>query len=136
MLRQFPERLGDARAHAERALAIKQTLDPAAAQILKTDLQRLSLYGYYHWQLVDPLWLIAGVSYDRLRFPENADQPPINGREATRDQVSQPTWLITGTDPTGVSAAAAAFTPNSLRNRFALALTGATQLPLPLEPGT
>jgi Domain of unknown function (DUF4430) len=52
---------------------------------------------------------------------------------ATRDQVSEPTWLVTGTDLAGVSAAAAALTPAHLRNRFALAVDNGADLPVPVE---
>ena len=52
---------------------------------------------------------------------------------ATAEGSSEPTWLITGTDAAGVSAAAAAFTPSALHNHFALAVTGRRQLPLPLQ---
>jgi hypothetical protein len=45
-----------------------------------------------------------------------------------------PTWLITGTDAAGVAAAARALTPAALDGHFALAVTAAGQLPLPLEP--
>ena len=56
------------------------------------------------------------------------------GLLAATDQGSAaPTWLITGTDVAGVSAAAAALTPAALHNRFALAVQGGTRLPLPLE---
>jgi Domain of unknown function (DUF4430) len=55
---------------------------------------------------------------------------------ATAQGSAEPTWLITGTDPAGVSAAAAAFTPGSLRDRFALAVTAAARLALPLQPAT
>jgi Domain of unknown function (DUF4430) len=44
-----------------------------------------------------------------------------------------PTWVITGTDPAGVSAAATALTPARLHDRFALAVQGASDLPVPLE---
>lgn len=54
---------------------------------------------------------------------------------ATADSSSAPTWLITGTDVAGVSAAAAALNERSLRDHFALAVDGGTQLPLPLDPG-
>jgi Domain of unknown function (DUF4430) len=54
---------------------------------------------------------------------------------ATAQGSAEPTWLVTGTDPAGVSAAAAAFTPHSLRDRFALAIAAGAQLPLPLQPG-
>jgi hypothetical protein len=52
---------------------------------------------------------------------------------ATRDQVSEPTWLITGTDLAGVSAAAAALTPSHLRNHFALAVSRGVDLAVPVE---
>ena len=54
---------------------------------------------------------------------------------ATRDQVSEPTWLITGTDLAGVSAAASALTPARLRDRFALAVAGGADLPVPVRGG-
>jgi nucleotide-binding universal stress UspA family protein len=50
---------------------------------------------------------------------------------ATRDQISEPTWLITGTDLAGVSAAANALTPARLRDHFALAVEGGSDLPVP-----
>ncbi|MBV9364452.1 MAG: DUF4430 domain-containing protein [Solirubrobacterales bacterium] len=52
---------------------------------------------------------------------------------ATAQGSAAPTWLITGTDVGGVSAAAAALTPARLHNHFALAVQGGTDLPLPLE---
>lgn len=52
---------------------------------------------------------------------------------ATSQTAAAPTWLITGTDPTGVSAAAAALTPARLRDHFALAVQGASDLPVPVE---
>ena len=45
-----------------------------------------------------------------------------------------PAWLITGTDVAGVNAAAAALTPARLRDHFALAVQGDTDLPVPQEP--
>jgi Domain of unknown function (DUF4430) len=52
---------------------------------------------------------------------------------ATADQSSVPTWMITGTNVAGVTAAARALTPQTLRNHFALAVQGATTLPVPLQ---
>jgi hypothetical protein len=52
---------------------------------------------------------------------------------ATAEGSSEPTWLITGTDATGVSAAAAAFTPAALRDHFALAVNGASRTPVPVD---
>ncbi len=53
---------------------------------------------------------------------------------ATAQPSSAPTWLITGTDPAGVLAAARAMAPGPLRDHYALAVQGATELPLPLQP--
>lgn len=52
---------------------------------------------------------------------------------ATRDAVSEPVWLVTGTDATGVAAAAAALTPARLHDRFALAVGGRGDVALPVQ---
>ncbi len=52
---------------------------------------------------------------------------------ATSQSSFEPTWLITGTDVAGVSAAAAALNSSRLRDHFALAVQGGTDLPIPLE---
>jgi hypothetical protein len=61
---------------------------PTLAQNTATALERVSLYAYAHRQVYDRLRLIAGVSYDRLRFPDNISSPPINNHEVSSDQVS------------------------------------------------
>lgn len=52
---------------------------------------------------------------------------------ATADSSSEPTWLITGTDPAGVAAAARALTPSALHDHFALAVEGRSELPVPVH---
>ena len=52
---------------------------------------------------------------------------------ATADSTSEPTWLITGTDAAGVTAAADSLTAAALHDHFALAVQGATRLPVPLQ---
>jgi Domain of unknown function (DUF4430) len=52
---------------------------------------------------------------------------------ATADSSSEPTWLITGTDVAGVTAAAGALTEAALHDHFALAVQGNLRLPVPLE---
>jgi hypothetical protein len=52
---------------------------------------------------------------------------------ATRDKISQPTWLVTGTDAAGVLAAASAVEPARLHDRFALAVQHGTDLPVPIR---
>ncbi len=49
--------------------------------------------------------------------------------------LSEPTWLITGTDQAGVDAAAAALTRARLRDHFALVTAGSQDLPVPLQGG-
>ncbi len=49
---------------------------------------------------------------------------------------SVPTWMITGTDAAGVRSAAAALTPGHLRDHFALAVHGSSDLPVPRRAGT
>lgn len=44
-----------------------------------------------------------------------------------------PAWFVTGTDVTGVDAAAAAFTASQLHDHFALAVQGGTSLAVPLD---
>ena len=51
---------------------------------------------------------------------------------ATADNTSVPTWLITGTDAAGVTAAARALNAGDLHNHFALAVTATEQIPLPV----
>jgi hypothetical protein len=52
---------------------------------------------------------------------------------ATGQTATGTVWLVTGTDAAGVSAAAAALTPARLRDHFALAVAGRTDLAVPLQ---
>jgi hypothetical protein len=55
---------------------------------------------------------------------------------ATRGAGQAPTWLITGTDPAGVEAAARALDEGTLANRFAVAVAASGPVALPMEPGS
>jgi tetratricopeptide (TPR) repeat protein len=66
----------------------------AADQDFTPDFARLSFYGYHQWQIADPLLLVAGLSYDRITFPENFRAAPIDGREETEDQISPKAGVI------------------------------------------
>jgi len=50
---------------------------------------------------------------------------------ATGNSSTEPTWLVTGTDAAGVSAAASALAAGRLRDHLALAVLGTQDLPLP-----
>lgn len=51
---------------------------------------------------------------------------------ATVFEQQEPTWVVTGTDEAGVTAAAAAFERRSLHDRFAVAVLGGATTALPL----
>jgi hypothetical protein len=51
---------------------------------------------------------------------------------ATQAVKEAPVWVVTGTDDAGVELAARAFNRVTLADRFALALQGATVIPLPV----
>jgi len=68
--------------------------NPPSSQQLETDLQRISIYAYDYWSLVDSLQLTAGVSYDRLYYPRNSEVPPLSSEQVTKDQVSPKAGLI------------------------------------------
>ena len=80
----------------------------------------------------------AGPHGERLQLLNPAGQvvstlgPGAGLVAATADSSSAPTWLITGTDARGVAAAAAAVSARSLHDRFALAVSGGRQIPLPV----
>jgi hypothetical protein len=52
---------------------------------------------------------------------------------ATNQSSGGPTWLVTGTDAAGVASAASALSQTRLHNRFALAVQGTSDFPVPLE---
>ena len=80
--------------------------DPAALQEFETDLERIAGYAYYHLRLIESLQLIGGVTYDHLRYPVNADLPPLTPGETTREQVSPKAGIVwTPTDSTMMRAA-------------------------------
>ena len=68
--------------------------EPAAAQNVTADFERVSFYGYHYWEVIDGLQLIGGVSYDYLTFPENYRAGPIAGPEESIDRVSPKAGLI------------------------------------------
>jgi hypothetical protein len=51
---------------------------------------------------------------------------------ATRFEEQAPTWVVAGTDSTGLDRAAELLEPRTLESRFALATTGGAPIPLPV----
>jgi tetratricopeptide (TPR) repeat protein len=68
--------------------------NPPASQQFDNDLQRVSVYAYDYWQVLDSVQLIAGVSYDRLEYPRNSEVPPLSDEQTTEDQVSPKAGLV------------------------------------------
>ncbi|HKQ40074.1 MAG TPA: TonB-dependent receptor, partial [Verrucomicrobiae bacterium] len=54
----------------------------------KVGQRRVSGYGYYFWQPIDPLQLIGGLTYDYLEYPQNVSVPPISAEDRSKDQLS------------------------------------------------
>ena len=59
--------------------------------------------------------------------------PRVGLVAATRREDRPPTWLVTGTDPAGVEAAAALLDVPSLRDHYAVAIEGGKETALPLR---
>jgi Tfp pilus assembly protein PilF len=65
-----------------------------SSQDLSADFARASAYAYDLWQVLDSLQLVAGVSYDWLRYPRNFRLAPVNDDESTTDKVSPKAGFI------------------------------------------
>jgi len=53
-------------------------------QSVSSYLERLNGYGYFQWRPITAIRLTAGLSYDRLTYPQNVDLPPVAGGEEER----------------------------------------------------
>ncbi len=73
--------------------AMTRTL-PALDQQVNSSLERGNAYAYGAWQVLDPLRLIAGVSYDHMTFPNNADLPPFETGETARELLAPKAGLL------------------------------------------
>ncbi len=65
-------------------------------QSVSPNFERITGYGYYYWQIFEPLLLNAGLSYDYLQFPQNYRSAPVSAGEQSEDQVSPKagfTWM-------------------------------------------
>ncbi len=56
---------------------------PELTQNVSAKFNRENVYAYEHWQALDSLRFIGGVSYDRLVMPENFRYAPVNGNTET-----------------------------------------------------
>ncbi len=67
---------------------------PATDEEVSSSLERGNAYAYGSWQVFDPLRLIAGVSYDHVTHPNNADLPPFQAGETSTDLVAPKAGLL------------------------------------------
>ncbi len=81
-------------------------VEPPADQQIQADFERLTAYGYAHWQVARPIRLIAGLAYDAMTYPENHRFVPLATGTETHDQVSPKAGLVwTPTESTTIRAA-------------------------------
>ena len=57
-------------------------------QDVSPEFARWTGYGYGYWQVVEPLQLEAGLSYEYLKSPANYTAAPVSGGEQSQDQIS------------------------------------------------
>ncbi|HEX3717113.1 MAG TPA: FecR domain-containing protein [Verrucomicrobiae bacterium] len=58
------------------------------SDVVDSDFERLSIYGYYQLTPINSLRLTAGAAYDWERFPLNISGPPISSAEDERGRLS------------------------------------------------
>ena len=51
-------------------------------------LERFNTYAYYGWNILDPLQLWGGISYDHLDYPLNSEIPPLSAGQESQSLVS------------------------------------------------
>ena len=67
---------------------------PPADQNIDSDFRRFNGYAYHQWQIIDPLLIIGGITYDHISFPEVFGTGPISGTEKDEQQFSPKAGFI------------------------------------------
>ncbi|MGN6552157.1 MAG: TonB-dependent receptor domain-containing protein [Verrucomicrobiota bacterium] len=65
-----------------------------ANETIETSFERMSVYGYHSWQILDPLLLVGGLSYDWMSLPKNWNSPPVTPGQVTKDQWSPKAGIV------------------------------------------
>ncbi len=68
--------------------------NPPANQDVTADLERVNLYLYDLWKVTPWLTLVGGLTYDRLHYPDNFRNLPVNDRQADIEHVSPKAGMI------------------------------------------
>ncbi len=79
---------------ADTSYNFNNTFIPNQQPEFNTDIERVSAYAYYYWQLHPTFQITAGVNYDRLTFPQNIELPPLSLNEDEKDQFSPKAGFI------------------------------------------
>ncbi len=67
---------------------------PLLSDATSESFERANVYSYFSLEVIEPLRLIAGLSYDRLEYPRNADLSPLTAGETSNDLVSPKVGLL------------------------------------------
>jgi Tfp pilus assembly protein PilF len=67
---------------------------PAQDANFVVDFERVTFYGYHQWQIFDPLYLVGGISYDKVKFPTNFRAAPISSQQQTEDLIAPKAGII------------------------------------------
>lgn len=70
-----------------RAVMFQPPFGVSQDQTVSPSLERINGYGYYQWRPISAFRATAGLSYDRLKYPQNVDLPPVQQSETER-------WLL------------------------------------------
>ena len=63
-------------------------------QEFSEDFQRVALYAYDSWRVLDSLRLIGGVTYDHLTYPQNFRAAPLHEGTERRERLSPKAGLV------------------------------------------
>ena len=63
-------------------------------QEFSEDFQRVALYAYDSWRVLDALRLIGGVTYDHLIYPQNFRSTPLHEGTERRERLSPKAGLV------------------------------------------
>lgn len=71
--------------------ALRSRLDP---QQVSPDFQNFAAYAYDTWRILEPLRLVAGITYDHREMPANAWSSPLTEGTRSLDQISPAVGVI------------------------------------------
>ena len=72
--------------------------DPVTQASLNEGFNRLTGYGYLTVEPVERLWLIGGLAYDQVTYPDNFRNPPLSPGEAHTSQLGPKAGLVWSPD--------------------------------------